>query len=133
MSRRFGYALDARYLPLLLVFGFNRHRDEVLLTDDGELVATFGFVSLRTPLTNVTGAHITRGYRWWTAVGARGSMKDDGLTLGTNRVGGVCVHFGEKVPSRLRKSGHSALTVTVEDLEGLTTALGGDPSQPPAT
>ena len=35
-------------------------------------------------------------------------------------------HFAEKVPSPLRRSGHSALTVTVEDLEGLTRALGGD-------
>jgi hypothetical protein len=35
------------------------------------------------------------------------------------------VHFGEKVPSPLRRKGHSALTVTVADLEGLTSALGG--------
>jgi hypothetical protein len=42
------------------------------------------------------------------------------------------VHFAEKVPSKLRRSGHSALTVTVADLEGLTTALGGDHAEPPA-
>ena len=43
------------------------------------------------------------------------------------------MHFAEKVPSKLRRSGHSALTVTVADLEGLTTALGGDQAEPPAT
>jgi hypothetical protein len=37
-------------------------------------------------------------------------------------------HFGYAIdPSRLSKSGHSALTVTVEDLEGLTRALDSDP------
>jgi hypothetical protein len=41
------------------------------------------------------------------------------------------VHFTDKVPSKLRRSGHSALTVTVADLEGLTTALGGDLAEPP--
>ena len=76
------------------------------------------------PLTNVTEAHITRNYRWWTAFGVRASMADDGLSFGTNHSAGVCIHFAEKVPSPLRRSGHSALTVTVADLEGLTSALG---------
>jgi hypothetical protein len=38
----------------------------------------------------------------------------------------VCIHFAKKVPSPLRRRGHSALTVTVEDLDGLTRALGND-------
>ena len=50
-------------------------------------------------------------------------MKDDGLTFGTNADGGVCIHFHEKVPSPLNRKGHSALTVTIEDLDGLTEAL----------
>jgi hypothetical protein len=124
MIQHFRYAIDRRYLPLLLPFGFKRDRDGVSLTDDA-LEATFGFFRISTTRDNVTGAHITRGYRWWTAFGARGSMVDDGLSFGTNYQAGVCIHFAEKVPSRLRRSGHSALTVTVEDLEGLTRALGG--------
>ena len=126
MTRQFRYAIDNRYLPLILPFGLRPKRDGVTLDDDGSFVATFGFVSVTTTLGNITGAHITRDYRWWTAFGVRGSMADDGLSFGTNRRADVCIHFDEKVPSRLRKSGHSALTVTVEDLEGLTTALGGD-------
>ena len=118
---------------MILPFGLRRKRDGVTLDDDGSFVATFGFVSITTTLGNITGAHITRDYRWWTAFGVRASMADDGLSFGTNRRAGVCIHFEEKVPSRLRKRGHSALTVTVEDLKGLTTALGGDPGEAPTT
>ena len=50
-------------------------------------------------------------------------MVDDGLTLGTNRRAGVCVHFREPVPSLLRRKGHSAITVTVADLDGLVDRL----------
>jgi hypothetical protein len=126
MTERFEYAIDPKYRPLLVLFGFRSSKDAVTLGDDGTFRATFGFVKIETPLSNVTGAHITRGYRWWTAVGVRGSMVDDGLGFGTNYDAGVCIHFAEKVPSPLRRSGHSALTVTVEDLEGLTRALGSD-------
>ena len=123
MSQWYRYAFDDRLIAFWGVFGVRRGTDGVTLTDDGRLRATFGFFSVETPLSNVTGAHITRGYRWWTAAGARRSMKDDGLTFGTNANAGVCIHFGEKVPSRLSRAGHSALTVTVEDLEGLVSAL----------
>jgi len=123
---KFSYAIDKRYLPVLLPFLLRPTKDGVMLTDEGSLVATFGLFKIATPLANVTGAHITRNYRWWTAFGVRMSQADDGLTFGTNRDGGVCIHFAERVPSALRRGGHSALTVTVADLTGLTRALGGD-------
>lgn len=122
-DRRFPYAVDYRFLAMWAPFGFRPWHDAVTITEDQRLVATFGPLRLQTPLGNVDGAHVTRGYRWWTAVGARMSFVDDGLTFGTNRAGGVCVHFREKVPSLLRRTGHSALTVTVADLEGLAAAL----------
>ncbi|HMF83686.1 MAG TPA: hypothetical protein VKI01_10465 [Acidimicrobiia bacterium] len=93
------------------------------ITSDGIYHATFGFLKVETPLSNIDGAHITRDYRWWTAAGARRSFVDDGLTFGTNRVAGVCVHFRDPVPSPLYRKGHSALTVTVADLDGLVTRL----------
>lgn len=130
VTERFAYAVDVRYLPVLLPFGFRRSKDGVTLTDDGTFVATFGLFKLATPLENITGAHITQKYRWWTAFGVRGSQADDGLSFGTNHDAGVCVHFAQKVPSVLRRSGHSALTVTVADLEGLTKALGDDSQEP---
>jgi hypothetical protein len=126
VTEHFGYAIDKRYLPVLLPFLLRPGRDGVTLTDEGGLVATFGVFKIATSLSNVSGAHITRNYRWWTAFGVRMSRADDGLTFGTNHDGGVCIHFVDKVPSQLRRNGHSALTVTVADLEALTRALGGD-------
>jgi hypothetical protein len=123
MPNLFTYDVDFRFALMWAPFGVRPSRDGVALTDDRRFVATFGLLKLHTPLDNVTGAHITRGYRWWTAIGARGSFVDDGLTFGTNSKAGVCVHFGEKVASPLRRSGHSALTVTVADLDGLVRAL----------
>ncbi|MGB7050771.1 MAG: hypothetical protein WBG41_04315 [Acidimicrobiales bacterium] len=130
MTEHFGYDIDKRYLPLMLPFLLRPSKDGLTLTDDGSLIASFGFFQVVTPLTNINGAHVTRNYRWWTAVGVRLSRAGDGLTFGTNNRAGVCIHFEQKVPSRLRRSGHSALTVTVADLERLVTALVRDNEQP---
>jgi hypothetical protein len=123
VSDFFPYAIDKKLAVFWAPFGVRPSKDGVTLTDSGRFVATFGLLRLETPLDNIDEAHITRSYRWWTAAGARGSLVDDGLTFGTNAAAGVCVHFREKVRSPLRRSGHSALTVTVADLEGLVRAL----------
>lgn len=127
MSHVFPYATDLKLALFWAPFGVRPSKDGVTLTDDGRFVATFGFLRVDTQLTNIEDAHITEGYRWWTAVGARRSFVDDGLTFGTNAQRGVCVHFHTKVPSALRHSGHSALTVTVADPAGLVACL---PSKP---
>jgi hypothetical protein len=123
MDTVFKYAIDIKLALFWLPFGVRPAKDGVHLTDHGRFVATYGFLRVDTPLDNIGDAHVTTGYRWWTAAGARLSFVDDGLTFGTNAARGVCVHFLTKVPSRLRCSGHSALTVTVADPEGLVAAL----------
>jgi hypothetical protein len=125
VTETFRYRTDARLVPFWGPFGLRPSKDGVTLTDDDRFLATFGWLRLETPRANVSGAHVTEGYRWWTAAGARLSFTDDGLTFGTNAERGVCVHFHEKVPSRLRRSGHSALTVTVADPDALVAALTG--------
>jgi hypothetical protein len=128
MAEFFKYEVDNRLAPFWLPLGLHPSRDGVTITDDGTFAAKFGFLKLQTPVANIDGAHITRDYRWWTAAGARLSFVDDGLTFGTNTAAGVCVHFSEPVPSvlstSLRRGGHSALTVTVADLDGLVARLG---------
>ena len=123
MAGRFPYAVDRRFIPVLIPFGLRAKTDGVTVDEEGLFSATFGWFHLSTPLSNVDGAHITTDYRWWTAIGARMSWADDGLSFGTNTHAGVCVHFKEKVPSMFSREGHSALTVTVRDLEDLVEAL----------
>jgi hypothetical protein len=123
MAEFFTYAVDKRLAPFWLPFGLRPGRDGVTITDAGTLLATFGFLKLETPLANIDEAHVTRNYRWWTAAGARKSLVDNGLTFGTNRAAGVCIHFREPVPSPVRRKGHPALTVTVTDLDGLVQRL----------
>jgi hypothetical protein len=115
--------VDKRLVAFWLPFGLRAGTDGVTITDDATFRATFGFFRMETPLTNIDGAHVTRNYRWWTAAGVRGSWADDGLTFGTNSTAGVCVHFRRPVPSPLRRKGHSALTVTVTDLDRLVDRL----------
>lgn len=119
----FPYDFDDRYRRIWRLFGARPDRDGVELSDDGRFVATYGRKRVDTPLGNVDGAHVTRDYRWFKAVGVRGSLADDGLTFGTTTRGGVCVHFHERVHRQLGFRDHSAVTVTVEDLDGLVTAL----------
>jgi hypothetical protein len=114
----FVYGFDGRFAPLLRLAGVRPDRDGVRVYGDGRFVASFGWLRLQTTLANVTGAHITEHYRWYTAIGARLSLADDGLTFGTNRDRGVCVHFDRRVRA-LGPRPHSALTVTVDDCDGL--------------
>src|SRR5215211_8286354 len=108
----FPYRFDTRFLPMWLPFGVRPDRDGVTITEDGRFRATYGFLRLDTPLDNVSGGHVTSGYRWYTAVGARLSLADDGLTFGTNNARGVCVHFRQRVGPVIGIRPHSALTVT---------------------
>lgn len=122
MTHHYPYALDLKLLPFWGPFGVRPRHDGVTLDEQG-LHATFGFLKIITTIDNVSEAHVTTDYRWWTAAGARLSFADDGLTLGTTAAGGVCIHFVEPVPSLLRRAGHSALTVTVADRVGLADAI----------
>ena len=121
----FPYRVDWRFVPLWLGVGVRPGHDGVhVLPEENRFRATFGLFHLETTLDNVAGGHVTEGYRWYTAVGPRLSFVDDGLTFGTNRDRGVCVHFGEPVPPVLGRKPHSALTVTVADCDGLVERIG---------
>ena len=122
-DRFFPYRFDARFAPMWLPFGAVPGRDGVTVSTD-RFRATFGFLRLETPLDNVAGGHVTGHYRWYTAVGARLSFVDDGLTFGTNPERGVCVHFHTPAGRVIGFRPHSALTVTVADCEGLVGAIG---------
>lgn len=123
-SRFFVYDLDARFKPIWWPLGVNN--EDGVTIDDETVAASYGWAKLTTPRSNVRGAHLTEGYRWYTAVGIRLSLADDGLTFGTTNRRGVCIHFEEHVGGVIPTRRHSALTVTVEDCEGLIKLLGHD-------
>jgi hypothetical protein len=126
----FPYRFDRWFTAMWLPYGARPGRDGVTITADGRFRATFGRLALETLADNVAGGHITGRYRWYAGIGARLSFVDDGLTFGTNRDRGVCVHFREPVPKVLGRKPHSALTVTVEDCAGLVAAIGEDEPAP---
>ncbi len=120
----FEFAFAPRYDRLLRLGGITPETTLVTVTDD-EYRVRFGGWKLSTPLENCTGTCLTTGYRWFKAIGARGSFKDKGVTFGTSTERGVCVLFAEPVaalvPGNLMK--HPGCTVTVADCEGLIAAL----------
>ena len=119
----FPYRFDRRWNPLFLALGVKRD-DGVHLTESGTLRATFGWVAVETPLDNVDHTLVTGPHRWYTAVGLRLSLADDGLTFGTNHERGLCIAFRERIPRVIGFRDHSALWVSVADPEGLAAAIG---------
>ena len=120
----FCYDLDPRFKPIWWPFGVRA--DDGVTVDDETVTATYGWAKLATPRSNVLGAHLTENYRWYTSVGIRLSFADDGLTFGTANKRGVCIHFYQRVGGVVPTRRHSALTVTVEDCEGLIGLFGHD-------
>jgi hypothetical protein len=93
---------------------------------DGVLTVRYGPWRVETPLTNVRGAEATGPYAMVKTIGPpHVSLVDRGLTFASNRDRGVCIRFAEPVRGVdvLGVIRHPALTVTVEDVDGLVAAL----------
>ena len=124
-GKHFPYRYETRLAPMWLAYRVWPGTQGVTVTDDGRLIARYGPFRVDAPLSQIQGAHVTGPYRWWTAVGARLSLADDGLTFGTNATQGVCIHFEPRIRRVIGLRDHSALNVTVEDCEGLVAAITG--------
>ena len=121
---RFNFKFDAPFRPFLLGIGVHPGNTSVVLTDDGRFVATFGRWVVDTPLSNIDCVSVTGPYRWYRAIGLRGSSVDHGLTFGSSTAGGVCVTLLEPVPRLIPgMKAHPGLTVTVADTAGLAAAI----------
>ncbi len=119
----FPYRFDRRWA---LLFALLRVSDDdgVRLTGDGMLRATYGWARVETPLSNIDHTLVTGPHRWYTAVGLRLSLADDGITFGTNHEAGLCIEFVEPVSRVIGLRDHSALWVSVADPAGLAAAIG---------
>ena len=109
---------------MLLALGVHPGNALVTLTDDDRFVAGFGRYKIDTPLSNIDCIEVTGPYRWYRAIGIRGSTVDNGITFGSSTAGGVCVTFHEPIRRLLPGlRDHPGLTVTVVDITGLAAAL----------
>lgn len=120
VARRFPIRLGPRSRPLLRVlFGVRPENAYVDLGD--ELVARFGWSTVRTARSNIASWRMEGPWRWITAIGVRRGFRQGDLTFGGNHVGGVRLDFRVPVPyGPLRLP---ALYVTVDDLDGFAAAL----------
>ena len=125
LRRRFCFEVDPTMAPFARLFGVTADNAWIEVSET-EVVAKFGPWVLRTLRSNVAGAQVTGPYEWAKVVGGpRLSLKDRGLTFATTTQEGVCICFRDPVGGVLPVPflRHPALTVTVEDPEGLQQAL----------
>jgi len=120
----FAFRFDPRYRGFLSALGVRPDR-AIVRIEGGRLDARFGPWLCTTTTDNVAGTDVTGPYSAIRVIGPRLSLKDRGLTFGTNTERGVCIRFREPVPGleptgRLR---HPGLTVTVDDIDALVHAL----------
>lgn len=121
----FGFRFTPLYRASALPFGITRGSARVDVADK-RLLVRFGPWVVDTPLTNVAGTETTGPYSIFKTIGPPHlSLADGGLTFATNRDRGLCIHFSNSVPGvePFRRVRHGALTVTVEDIEGLAATL----------
>ncbi len=124
MDEKFAFRFDPAFRPMLLGVGVYPGNASVTLTGDDRFVARFGLWRVDTPLSNIDCVETSGPYRWYRAIGLRGSRVDHGVTFGTTAAGGVCVTFLEPIPHIIPgMKDHPGLTVTVEDPEKLAAAI----------
>jgi len=122
-AKYFPYRFDKRWNALFFALGVDE-KDGVTITGKGELIATFGRFNVKTTIDNIDHTLVTGPHRWYTAVGLRLSLTDDGLTFGTNHRKGLSIAFVEKIPKVIGFRKHSTLWVSVADPAGLAAAIG---------
>jgi hypothetical protein len=136
---RFGFEFDARYRGALALFGVDGATAS--MTIGSSIGVRFGRWRVGTPLHNVAGASITGPYSTAKVIGPHWSVKDGGVTFGTNARRGLCLRFVEPVRGLdpFRWLLHPNMTITLADPDGALRALreagakvDADPSPTPA-
>jgi hypothetical protein len=124
-AERFEFRFAPSYRRLAVLLGVTPKTAWVEISGD-VLEARFGPWHVRTALSNIAGVDVTGPYAFVKTAGpARLAVTDRGLTFATNGDRGVLITFRVPVPG-LEPTGllrHPELTVTVEDVEGLASAV----------
>jgi len=112
----------ARFARLpLLVYGVTGRTSAGVTLTDGRLHARFGFLRADMPLANIERWEISGPYRWWRAIGVRGTWGQPELTFGGSAHGGVCLFLRE--PVHIGWLDVRRLYLTLDDLDGFGAAL----------
>jgi len=129
-SLRFRFRFDPWYRLAALPFGVSPSSAHVDVRSSAQgqrlLVARFGPWQVSTPVTNVLDTSVSGPYATVKTIGpAHVSLTDTGLTFATNRERGLCIRFRNAVPglAPINLIRHPALTVTVDDPDGLARVL----------
>ena len=124
LIEQFEFAFDPRFRPLLALIGVTPGTAHVTLTPD-RLVARFGPWTCETSISNVRDVCLMGPYRWFKAIGPRGSFVDRGLTFGTTTRGGVCVLLREPVAglALVGPPRHPGITLTLAEPERFAASL----------
>ena len=125
----YDFRFDLAYRIAALPFGVHPGSAAVIVderTEPAVLRTQFGPWRVTTPVGNVVATQTTGPYAALKTVGpAHVSLADGGLTFATNGQRGLCITFREPVRG-LEPLGvvrHRSLTVTVDDTDGLQSAL----------
>jgi hypothetical protein len=123
-TRRFEFDWDPRYLRILRLMLVTPESSWVEVGDD--LVAHYGRWHTRTPVANIARVCVTGPYVPWRGVGPHLSLKDRGITFGTNARRGICAVFREPITGidPVGAIKHPGLTLTLADIEGFAAATG---------
>ena len=121
---RFEFDWDARYLRILRLMGVKPSTAWVEVDD--ELVVHYGHWHTRTPVTNIARVCVTGPYVPARGVGPHLSLKDHGITFGTNARRGICTLFRDPITGidPVGAIKHPGLTLTLADIEGFAAAIG---------
>jgi hypothetical protein len=128
-AARFEFRFDPVYRVAAMAFGVHPENAYVeVAPDDDRFTARFGPWVVETELANVVATTATGPYGVLKTIGpAHVSLSDRGLTFATNHDRGLCIRFRSEVqglaPTSLVR--HPALTVTVDDVDGLARVLEG--------
>jgi hypothetical protein len=124
ITRRFEFDWDPRYLKILRLMGVTPGSSWVEVGDD--LVAHYGHWHARTTVANIVRVCVTGPYAPRRGVGPHLSLKDRGITFGTNARRGICTLFREPITGidPVGAIKHPGLTLTLADIEGFAAAIG---------
>jgi hypothetical protein len=119
----FSIRLERRFRIPLLAFGVVGRRNAYARLDGGELLARFGFFTLRTAIDNVERWEIQAPYRWWMAVGVRGTPGKPEITFGGSAHGGVMLLLHRPITRWWWKRNLRELYLTLDDPDGFSAEL----------